>query len=90
MPVYVYRCPECGDTMEVIRSMNGMDDSCICTCGLTTERLMTSGSFRVLQGGREIVTNTLNREHKILPPQQVRIMEGGLEPPPKHTIGTGF
>ena len=70
--------------------MYRMDDVSICACGLTMKRLMTSSNFRMLQGGRGMVTDTLNREYKTLPPHQVEIMEGGLEPPPKRIVGKGF
>jgi len=54
------------------------------------KRLVTSASFVIAQTSRGLVTDTLNREYKTLPPEQVAIMAPGLEGPEKPVIGKGF
>jgi len=90
MPIYRYRCPDCHNEDEQLLFMEDRDKSLNCKCGGKLERLMSVVTFKMKQRGRDMVLDTLNREHKILPPKQVEIMSGGLDPPPVPVTGRGF
>jgi len=91
MPIYRYKCPQCHNEDEQLLPIEDRDKTLTCDCGGKLERLMSTMTFRIKQkGGRDMVLDTLNREYRTLPPDQVKIMSGGLDPPPVPVTGRGF
>lgn len=90
MPIYKYKCSGCHSESEFLLPIKDGGKTFNCKCGGILERLVTVPSFRVKQSGKDKVLDTLNREYKILPPQQVEIMAGGLDSPKVSVIGKGF
>lgn len=42
MPIYEYRCPECGTDFELLRTMSEMNEPALCPrCGTESERLVS-------------------------------------------------
>ncbi len=64
MPIYEYRCPECGHEQEVILPFSEARVVQLCSnCGNTTERRMSLPQPAIMHaGGREQVLKTLNKE----------------------------
>ncbi len=81
MPLYQFRCPDCRSETELVLPMNERDNPPRCQCGGTPQRQVTAASFRMIVNPKEHVRNTLNREWKTLPPEQVAIMAPGLKEP---------
>lgn len=50
MPLYRYKCSECGEFAEELRSMRERNDPCICSCDKEMDRDFTLGTHR---GGGE-------------------------------------
>ncbi len=50
MPMYEYRCRDCGQSFEEIRGVNELDEGALCpTCGGGAEKLFSS--FATATGG---------------------------------------
>jgi len=48
MPVYLYSCPTCNVELEVIRSIEELDNPFLCpTCKVQMKRVPTTSSFRL-------------------------------------------
>lgn len=64
MPIYEYRCPECGHEQEAILSFSEAAVVQLCSeCGKPTEhRISLPQPAIVPVGGRESVLKTLNKE----------------------------
>lgn len=61
MPVYVYRCYECGLEAEVLRRMDEGDDPYKCQeCGAVTKRQVTASN--VIVGGTPEFTKNVKRD----------------------------
>lgn len=99
MPIYEYRCPECGLEQEVILPFSQATVVQPCSnCGKPTERrLSLPQPAIILVGGREQVLRTLNKEEggynfpggDMHRPRYEQAMAKGLDPP-KEVIGRGF
>jgi len=64
MPIYEYRCPECGHEQEAILPFNNLMIVQLCSkCGKPTERRISLPYPTIIPvGGREKVLKTLNQE----------------------------
>ena len=90
MPIYRYRCSNCQEEVELVLPIEKIDEPKPCVCGETLKRQVTTATFRLKNTGRNMVQDTLNREHRILPKEQVGIMSRGLNRPEVPVIGRGF
>ena len=98
MPIYEYRCPECGHEEEVILHFSEATAQVCANCGKPTERRISLPQPAIVPvGGREAVLKTLNKEkggydfpggdmHR---PRYEQAMAKGLDPP-KEVVGRGF
>jgi len=99
MPIYEYRCPECGHEQEAILPLSEVMVVQLCSsCGKPTERRISVPQPAIFPiGGRERVLKTLNREeggykypggdmHRA---RYDQAMAKGLDPP-KQVVGRGF
>lgn len=53
MPIYEYRCPDCGDEKDSLRPVSERDNRTVCPadgCGADMKRIVSKTSFS-LQGG---------------------------------------
>lgn len=85
MPIYTFKCSEHGEK-EMRLPIADLDQERRCHCGRTMVRLPTVASIRVPKGGREVVLDTLNREHKGTPTRETLLMAAGLEEPKRHSF----
>jgi putative FmdB family regulatory protein len=54
MPLYEYKCFECGEITEVLRPIKSRDDATYCTsCGSATERIMSRFNTLTTSNSRE-------------------------------------
>ena len=52
MPIYEYRCKECGHTLEILQKVaEGKRRKCPACLALSLERVMSAGSFRFKGSG---------------------------------------
>ena len=52
MPLYEYVCKECGDRLEVLRSMAKSDEAVAClSCGASARRVLSVFASRTKAGG---------------------------------------
>lgn len=99
MPIYEYRCPECGHEQEAVLSFDEFNLLQLCSeCGKPTERRISlPHPSKIPVGGREKVLKTLNKEeggykypggdmHRA---RYDQAMAKGLDPP-KQVVGRGF
>ena len=63
MPIYEYRCPECGHEQDMSLPMSECSSQQICSgCGLGTRRRYSPVHISVPVPGRDKVLKTLNKE----------------------------
>jgi len=99
MPIYEYRCPECGHEQEAILPVSEVTVVQLCSnCGkLTERRISLPYPAIVLVGGRERVLKTLNKEEggysfpggDMHRPRYEQAMAKSLDLP-KKVVGRGF
>lgn len=99
MPIYEYRCPECGHEQEVRLSFSEVAVVQLCSeCGKPTERRISLPQPAIIPvGGREQVLKTLNKEEggygfpggDMHRPRYEQAMAKGLDPL-KEVVGRGF
>ena len=51
MPLYDYRCPECGVEFDVLCSIAGRNKPKLCECGERADRVLSGGNFMLIGGG---------------------------------------
>lgn len=52
MPIYVYKCHQCGDTIERMKSINKSTEEEYCsTCRIEMEKVPSRGAFKLEGGG---------------------------------------
>ncbi len=51
MPTYEYRCPQCGEVIEIMHSMNDESERTCEACNSALERLISRSSFALKGGG---------------------------------------
>ncbi len=81
--IYAFKCEVCKGEIERSLPIHNSGEPQYCECGWLLKRVFTPLTFKIKEDGKTLVTNTLNREYKILPHQQVELMQGGLNEPPK-------
>jgi len=98
MPIYEYRCPECGHEEEAIVRFSEATSMRLCSfCGKPTRRLISLPQpVKIPLTGREIVLQTLNGENgrgfPCVPRDRPRMEAAyakGLDPT-RPVIGKGF
>lgn len=99
MPLYEYRCPECGCEQQAILPFSSIDFAQICVnCGAGTNRRISLPQPAIIKAtGRERVLGTLNQEpgapdfpggdmHR---PRYEAVMSKGLDQS-RPVVGCGF
>ena len=86
MPIYAFKCPEHGETERLLPMAEAGQDQA-CHCGRIMTRLFSPPSVRVPKGTREVVLDTLNREHRGARTRDAELMAAGLEEPPRRAFG---
>lgn len=52
MPIYVYRCQKCGDTIERMKNINKCDEEEYCSiCKVEMEKVPARSDFKLEGGG---------------------------------------
>ena len=65
MPVYEFRCAECGGKEEVVVPMDDRNDTRLHSCGAVMERLISLPNPAIITVyGRDSLLDTLNAEEK--------------------------
>jgi len=63
--IYVYRCPTCGTTVELIRTIADRDKPVICKCGALMHRCFNSQVVVIVEGGRFVGSPSRWYEHAL-------------------------
>jgi putative FmdB family regulatory protein len=97
MPLYEYRCDDCGKVEDVFFHMGRAVRHLSCSCGKVMRRVFTPfAGINLPTTGRNKLLNALNKEHGYdLPsrPENRSRMEKAVAKglyPDKRTIGIGF
>jgi putative FmdB family regulatory protein len=78
MPIYLYQCPECNKTEEVLLPMGERDKPRI-HCQSAMIRMPTAGIPIIKPTGNEMALNSLNsKDTSYIKPEHKAIAAGGL------------
>ena len=85
MPIYTYRCPQCGIDDEDIVPMENRDDIKTHSCGTKMKRIIEVPRLILMkQTGKGMALDTLNNKdtNHMKPEMKTQALQG-LEEPPK-------